>query len=105
MDILANPFVVALLALLGVPAVASFLTTVLLKAGGAGLKPQTVVYVVCAIIVTLVTVLGGSLPLIDAANPVATMAAWMMFVAGLGKLTEALYDVVFKKLWPSPPTP
>ena len=105
MDILSQPLVVALLALLAVPAVASFLTTLLLKAGAAGLKPQTVVYLICAVIVTLVVVLSGeAMPLIDAANPVATISAWMMFVAGLGKLTEALYDVVFKRLWPSPTT-
>ena len=97
-----SPIVVALLALLAIPAVASALTTGLLKATGWGIKPQTVVYVFCGLLIAGIAVVNGGVPMIDAANPAATVVAWQAWVAIQSEYTKALYDILFKRLWKSP---
>lgn len=107
-DVTAWPLVAAVLSLLLVSGVASAITAVLRKVGDAGIPPKSVLYAVCAVIVTVAFVAGGgALPLVDFADPAGTVAAWVLFVGSLGKFTEAFYDIALVRVLPdpAPPTP
>lgn len=104
-DPMDSPIIVALLSLLAVPVVASAITTGLIRATGWGMKPQSIVYIVCGAIITGLAWLNGGVPLVDAANPVGTAIAWQVWIAAQSEYTKMLYDLVFKRIWPSDPAP
>jgi DNA-binding transcriptional LysR family regulator len=104
-DVLTEPVVVALLSLLAVPVVASAVTTALVRGMGVGIRPESVVYIVCALIVGGLALMAGGVPMVDPANPVATVTAWQVWVAAQTKWTQVLYDAVLVKVWPSDPVP
>jgi hypothetical protein len=103
MDILSNPVVVAVLALIAVPAIASVITALLRKLVDDGVKPQAVLYIVSAVVVALAMVTAGAkLPSVDPGNPLASIAEWQTLAAGLTLYTGVLYDVLLKRFWPGP---
>lgn len=102
-DVTAWPLIAAVLSVLAIGVVSSAVTAALLRMGAAGIKPETVVYVVCAVLVAVAWVGGGgALPGIDPADPTTTVSLWLAFAAALQRFTQALYDVVLRRVWPAP---
>lgn len=105
-DVLAWPLIAAVLSLLSIAAVASAITAGLLRLSKTGIPPQSVVWLVCALLVTVAYfVAGGHLPMTDPANPVGTAAGWAVLVGALRLATTTLYDTVLHRVWPAPPNP
>lgn len=102
-DVTAWPLITAVLSILALGVVSSAITAGLLRVADLGVKPEAVVYAVCAVLVTVAWVAGGgAVPGIDLTDPTATVSLWMVFAASLARFTQALYDVVLKRVWPAP---
>lgn len=106
-DVTSWPIIAAFLSLLAIGTVASAATALLVRVADMGLKPETLVYGVCGVLVTVGFVTSGNdLPLVDFGNPAGTVAAWMVYIKALEGFTKALYEIVLKRVWPTPaPSP
>lgn len=103
MEILQNPIIVAVLSLLVVPGVVSFVVARLRRLSDDGVKPQAVLYVVSAVLVAVAMFTSGAkLPGIDMANPAESILVWQVFTAAFTKYTGILYDVLLSRFWPTP---
>jgi hypothetical protein len=104
-QLLSSPLIVALFAFLAL-GLDSYITALLRKAAGEGIKPQAIVWGVSGVFVAIAMVLAGtSLPAFIADNPSAWIAAWAAIVTGWAGLTAFLYEILFKRWWPTPVTP
>jgi len=100
MDILSNPLVVALLALIAIPAVTSGLTGLIRKFSDAtDVPPQAVVYVASMIVVGVAVWIGGlNLP-VWSGDPAGFVSAWLVWATANAGLTRTLYDVIWGRLF------
>lgn len=100
MDILSNPMVVALFALLAIPGVTSAIAGVLKSAQTATGVPSVVfVYVASLLVTAVVFVTGGynDLPLWDG-NPGLYVGAWLAWLAANAEVARRLYEALNEKL-------
>jgi len=94
-DILTNPFVIALLTLLGLPVVTSVVTTILRRVSDvSGIDPRAIVYV-ASVFVTIAVVLltNPELPAF-AGDPAVMALAWLAWVTSNAELARRLYEAV-----------
>lgn len=102
MDILSNPVVVAVLALLALPGITSGLAALLQRVGASGVDPRVVVYV-ASLVLTGAALLasGGSLPGATG-EPSAVVAAWLTWLTVNAELARRLYEALLVRVWPAP---
>lgn len=104
-DIMSAPVVVAIMAVLAIPAITSILTAGL-RYLAKWIKPEAVLYIASLIVVALVQWMAGiHLPGL-ADSPTATVALWLSWATANSLLAATLYEVFLKRLLPTPdPTP
>lgn len=106
MDVSTQPIMVALLALLAIPAVTSGVTGILRYVGdSAGINPRIVVYA-ASVLITGALVLTGAveLPAFDG-DPSAYMLAWLAWLTANAELARRVYELIQPIVWPEPPAP
>lgn len=100
-DIMSAPIVVAIMAVLAIPAVTSALTAGL-RYVARWLKPEAVLYVASLIVVGLVQWMAGvDLPGLGG-DPAALVATWLGWATVNAAVAATLYEVFLKKLLPTP---
>lgn len=95
MDVTTQPIMVAILALLAIPAVTSGVTAILRRlTDGTGLDPRVVVYAASILITGLIVATGAvTLPSFDG-DPSAYMLAWLAWLTANGELARRIYEVL-----------
>jgi len=100
-DILAHPVVVALFALLAIPAVTSMLAGVLKGAQAAtGIPSPVFVYVASLLITGAVMFMGGVDVPAWAGEPAAYVGAWLAWLAANAEIARRLYEALTEKVTP-----
>lgn len=106
MDVSTQPIMVAILALLAIPAVTSGVTGILRKVSDAGgINPRIIVYL-ASVLITGALVLTGAvtLPGFDG-DPSAYMLAWLAWLTANAELARRVFELIQPIVWPEPPTP
>lgn len=99
MDIMTNPWVLALFALLGVPLVTSAVTGLVRQlADRAKIPPKVTVYVVSAALTLLIG--WNAVPVEWTGDPVAFVAGWQLWLTTNAELARRLYEATWEKLYP-----
>lgn len=89
-----SPIIVAVLALLAVPGVTSFVTGIA-KSIAPSVKPETLVYIASLLLTGLwLWQSGGDLPGIDFGNPAASVALWLTWAKVNSSSAQAVYDLL-----------
>lgn len=103
MDVSTQPIMVAILALLAIPAVTSGVTAVLRKlTDGTGLDPRVVVYAASVIITGIILFSGAvTMPAFEG-DPSAYMLAWMAWLTANGEIARRVYETLQSVLHPEP---
>lgn len=106
MDVSTQPIMVAILALLAIPAVTSGVTGILRKVSDAGgINPRVIVYA-ASILITGALVLTGTVTLPDwTGDPGGYMIAWMAWLTANAELARRVYDLIQPIVWPEPEPP
>lgn len=97
MDLLNNPIMVLILALLAVPAVTSALAGVLKRAQDATGIPSRVFVYVASLVVTGVLLWGAALPAWTG-EPVVYVGAWLTWLTVNAELARRVYELVHERL-------
>lgn len=94
-----NPIIVAVLALLALPGVTSFIASLIRKLTDAGgVKPEVVVYLASLLVTGALVVSGGvDLPA-WAGDPVAFVAAWLAYGTANAELARRVYELLWQRL-------
>lgn len=101
-DILATPVVVALFALLAIPAVTSALAGVLKSAQTAtGIPSQVFVYVASLIVTLVIVIMGGANIPAFAGEPSAYVGAWLAWLVANAEIARRLYEALNEKVLPA----
>lgn len=106
MDVSTQPIMVAILALLAIPAVTSGVAAIIRKlTDSTGLDPRVVVYA-ASILITGIIVFSGAvtLPAFDG-DPSAYMLAWLAWLTANGELARRVYETLQSALGKGEPTP
>lgn len=99
MDILSNPIVVALFALLAIPAVTSALAGFLKSAQtSTGINAKVFVYVASAAVTGLILVVGGLQLPVWAGEPALYVGAWLAWLAANAELARRLYEALNERI-------
>lgn len=98
-----NPIIVAVLALLALPGVTSFLVSLIRKATDAGgIRPEVIVYVASlAVTGLLVATDTVSLPAWTG-DPTGYVAAWITWGSVNAELARRVYELLWQRLAPTP---
>lgn len=101
MDPLTHPLVIALLALLGIPAVTSGVTgAIKFLSDMTGVSPKVLVYgVSLALTGALLALTSTSLPSWEA-DPVVFVAAWLAWATVNAELARRIYETLWERLYP-----
>lgn len=104
LDVATSPIVVALMALLAIPAITSGVTGILRKVSDAGgVNPRVIVYT-ASILITGALVATGTVTLPDwTGDPGGYMLAWMAWLTANAELARRIYDLIQPIVWPDPP--
>lgn len=105
MDILSNPVIVAVLALLALPGVTSGLAALLRKASDSlGINPRVPVYVAALLLTGVLVATGaaGTLPAL-AGDPSALVGAWLAWAVATAEIARRLYELLWERV-PVPTT-
>lgn len=99
MEILTNPIVVALLALLAIPGVTSALTGLLKKAKDAtGIDTRVFVYAASLLVTGAIVVTGGvTLPSLSG-DPALAVGAWLAWLVANAEIARRLHEVLLERL-------
>lgn len=101
MDILTNPIVVALFALLAIPAVTSALAGVLKSAQAAtGIPSKVFVYLASLLLTGLVLFTGGIQLPAWAGEPAGYVALWIGWLAANAEIARRLYEAINERIEP-----
>ena len=94
-----SPIIVAVLALLALPGVTSFIVSVIRKATDAGgVKPEVIVYV-ASLAVTGMLVLSGTVDLPAwGGDPSSFVAAWIAWGTVNAELARRVYELLWQRL-------
>lgn len=95
MDVSTQPIMVAILALLAIPAVTSGVTAIIRKlTDGTGLDPRVVVYA-ASVLITGLIVFSGAVTLPDfTGDPASYMLAWMAWITANGELARRVFETL-----------
>lgn len=106
-QLLSSPIIVAVFAFLAL-GFDSYIAALLRRLDAtAGIKPQAIVWGVSGVFVAIAMLAAGTaLPEFVADNPSVWISAWAALVTGWAGLTAFLYEILFKRWWPTetPPT-
>jgi len=102
-DVSTAPIMVAILALLAIPAVTSGVTALLRKlTDSTGLDPRVVVYAASVLITGLLVFTGAvDLPSFTG-DPAAYMLAWMAWFTVNAEVARRVYELIHPIVWPEP---
>ena len=99
MDILSNPWVLALFGILAIPAVTSALAAFLKKAQDAtGIGAPVFVYVASLVVTGLVIATGGVELPAWAGEPAGYVALWIGWLTANAALARRLYEAIWERL-------
>lgn len=99
MDLLSNPIIVFVLALLGLPMVTSGITGVLkIITEQTGVSPKVVVYVVSVVVTGLILVAGGEALPAFGDDPSAFMIAWAAWLTANAELARRVYEIIWERV-------
>lgn len=103
MDVSTQPIMVAILALLAIPAVTSGVAAIIRKlTDGTGLDPRVVVYAASILITGLIVATGAvTLPAFEG-DPSTYMLAWMAWLVANGEIARRVYETLQSVLHPDP---
>jgi hypothetical protein len=97
-----NPIIVAVLALLALPGVTSFIVSLIRKAtDSSGVKPEVIVYV-ASLAVTGLLLGTGTIDLPAwSGDPTAYVAAWIAWGGINAELARRVYELLWQRLAPT----
>lgn len=97
-----NPIIVAVLALLALPGVTSFITSLLRRATDAGgVRPEVVVYVASLAVTGLLLLTGGLELPAWTGDPVALVGSWLAWGTANAELARRVYELLWQRLTPA----
>lgn len=105
-DVSTSPIMVALMALLAIPAITSGVTGVLRKlTDSTGVNPRIIVYV-ASVLITGLIVLSGAVTLPDwTGDPGGYVLAWGAWLTFNAELARRVYELIQPIVWPEPAAP
>lgn len=99
MDLLTNPIIVLVLALLGVPMVTSGITGLLKQiTDQTGIPPKVVVYVVSVVVTGLILLTGAVELPAYADDPSAFVIAWATWLTANAEIARRVYEIIWERL-------
>lgn len=106
MDILSNPIIVALLALLALPGATSAVAALIRKVSDtAGINPRIPVYIAALALTGVLVATGAAGGLPEATgDPAVVVGAWLTWATVTATLAQRLYELLWQRV-PVEPTP
>lgn len=104
MDLLSNPIIILVLALLGIPAFTSGITGILNALQEATGVPSRVWVYLASLGVTGVLVLSGAVALpVSSPEPELAVGAWLVWATANAELARRIYELLEARLYYSEP--
>jgi len=99
-DLLTNPIIVLVLALLGLPMVTSAITGLLKRVSvDTGIGPKVFVYIASLAVTGLVLATSGAGFPEWAGDPAAFTAAWLAWTTVNAELARRVYELLFERVY------